>query len=365
MFSILTINPGSTSTKIAWFRDDKSAWQESITHSSDELAPFENMADQFEFRLKAINDSVTKHGNSFSELTAVVGRGGIIDPIPGGTYSVDDALLKRLRVGKPWDHASNLGGIIAHAIASPMGLPSFIVDPVAVDELDDISRISGIPELTKPSLAHALNIKATVRRAAKDLNKKWDELNFVVAHLGGGITICAHKAGRMIDMNSSNEYGPFSPERAGGLPARNVVDMCFSGKYSEQEIKRKLVGKGGLVAYLGTTDIRSVHMMMESGGENSKKASLIYRAMVWQIAKEIAAQAVSLRGRVDAILFTGGIAHDSDFIKLIQERVGWIAPCLIYAGEDEMQALTEGALRVLRGEECAKSYSENVRGSNI
>ena len=365
MYSILAINPGSTSTKIAWFHDDKPAWQETIIHSSDELAPFENMADQFEFRLKAINDCTMKHGNTFSVLSAVVGRGGIVDPIPGGTYSVDDYLLKRLRVGKPWEHASNLGGIIAHAIASPLGLPSFIVDPVAVDELEEISRITGLPELPKPSLAHALNVKATVRRAAGDLNKRWDEANFVVAHLGGGCTICAHKAGKMVDINSANEYGPFSPERAGGIPARNLVDMCFSGKYTEQDLKKKLAGKGGLVAYLGTSDMREVHKIIESGSENGKKAELIYRAMAWQVAKEIAAQAVSLCGRIDAILFTGGIAHDSDFVRLIQERVGWIAPCLIYAGEDEMQALTEGALRVLRGEESAKTYSENVRGSNI
>jgi len=365
MYSILAVNPGSTSTKIAWFNDDKSVWQETITHSSEELAPFENIADQFELRLNAINNCVMKHGNSFSGLSAVVGRGGIVDPIPGGTYSVDDVLLKRLHVGKPWEHASNLGGIIAHAIASKFGLPSFIVDPVAVDELDDISRITGLPELPKPSLVHALNVKATVRRAAKDLNKKWDEANFIVAHLGGGCTICAHKAGRMVDINNANEYGPFSPERAGGIPAGDLVDMCFCGKYNEQELKRKLAGKGGMIAYLGTSDMREVHKMIESGGENGKKADLVYRAMAWQIAKEIAAQAVSLSGVIDAILFTGGIAHDSDFVKLIQERIGWIAPCLIYAGEDEMKALTEGALRVLRGEESAKSYSENVRGSNI
>jgi butyrate kinase len=365
MYSILAVNPGSTSTKIAWFHDEKSVWQETINHSKEELASFKNITDQFEYRMKSINDCVTKHENSLSDLTAVVGRGGMLDPIPGGTYSVDDVLLNRLRMGIPWEHASNLGGIIAHAIASPLGLPSFIVDPVAVDELDDISRITGLPELAKPSLVHALNIKATVRRAARDLKVKWDEASFVVAHLGGGCTICAHKAGRMIDINGGNEYGPFSPERAGGLPAKNLVDMCFSGEYTEQELKRKLAGKGGLVAYLGTSDMREVHKIIESGGDDGERALLIYRAMVWQVAKEIAAQAVSLCGKVDAILFTGGIAHDSSFIKLVQERIGWIAPCLIYAGEDEMQALTEGALRVLRGEESAKSYSENVRRINI
>ena len=362
MYSILAINPGSTSTKIAWFHDEKPLWQENISHSSDELAHFKNIADQFEYRLKSINDCVSKHENSFSELSAVVGRGGIIDPIPSGAYSVDEVLLKRLRVGKPWEHASNLGGIIARAIASPLGLPSYIVDPVSVDELDDVARIAGLPELEKYSLVHALNVKATVRRAARDLNVKWDEANFVVAHLGGGCTICAHKAGRIIDTSGGNDSGPFSPERAGGLPARNLVDICFSGKYTEQELKRKLAGKSGLTAYLGTSDLRIVHKVIEEGGDEGEKASLVFKAMVWQVAKEIGAQAVSLCGKVNAILFTGGIAHDSEFMKLVQERVGWIAPCLIYAGEDEMLALTQGALRVLRGEERVKSYAENVRG---
>ncbi|MCL1941814.1 MAG: butyrate kinase [Synergistaceae bacterium] len=364
MYSVFAVNPGSTSTKIAWFRDDDPVWQETINHNREELAPFKHITDQFEFRMKAINDCVTGHGNSFSELSAVVGRGGIVDPIPGGTYSVDGALLERLRVGT-WGHASNLGGIIAHAIASPLGLPSFIVDPVAVDELEEVSRITGLPELPRPSLAHALNVKATVRRAAKELNKKWDEANFVVAHLGGGCTICAHKAGGMIDLNNCNEFGPFSPERAGGIPARSLMEMCFSRMYTEQEMKKKLVGKGGMVAHLGTSDMREVHKIIKSAGEEGQKAEFIYKTMAWQIAKEIAAQAVSLSGNVDAILFTGGIAHDSDFILLIQEKIGWIAPCLIYAGEDEMLALAEGALRVLRGEEGAKSYSENVTGRNI
>ncbi|MCL2147709.1 MAG: butyrate kinase, partial [Synergistaceae bacterium] len=235
MYSILAVNPGSTSTKIAWFQDEKPLWQENISHSNDELALFKNITDQFEYRLKSINDCVSQRGKSLSELSAVVGRGGIIDPIPSGTYSVDDVLLRRLRVGKPWEHASNLGGIIAHAIASPLGLPSYIVDPVSVDELDDVARITGLPELEKYSLVHALNVKATVRRAARDLNVKWDEANFVVAHLGGGCTICAHKAGKIVDTSGGNDSGPFSPERAGGLPARNLVEICFSGEYTEPE----------------------------------------------------------------------------------------------------------------------------------
>lgn len=365
MYIILSINPGSTSTKIAWFHDDKPLWQETITHAADELSQFINIADQFEFRMDKIKNAVEKRGNNFKELSAVVGRGGIVDPIPGGTYAVDKVLIDRLHVGKPWEHASNLGGLIADAVASPLGIPSFIVDPVAVDEMDEVAKITGLPQLKKPSLAHALNVKATVRRAAHDMGRRWDDIDVVVAHLGGGCTICAHKSGLMIDMNSGNEYGPFSPERSGGLPARNIVDMCFSGKFSEQELKRKLAGKGGLVAYLGTSDLREVRKIIGNGGEEGKRAELLLKAMAWQISKEIAAQAVSLRGRVDAILFTGGIAHDKDFLKLIIERVQWIAPCLVYAGEDEMLALAQGALRVLKGEEAAKSYGDNVRGTNL
>jgi butyrate kinase len=352
----LTINPGSTSTKVAAFRDEDVSWNETIRHSAGELAVFSSVAEQFAFRLGTIRALVGEHdGGAFD---AVAGRGGIIDPMPGGTFRVDKPLIERLKLGKPWDHASNLGGILADALASQWNVPAFIVDPVCVDEMVPEAKIMGLPELPKSSSSHALNTKAMARRAARDMNRPWDDLCFVVVHLGGGITISAHRRGRIADTNNVNECGPFAPERAGGLPAGALARLCFSGQASEKDIRRKVIGLGGLRAHLGTSDMREVRKMMEEGGERGGKAALLYRAMAWHIAKEIGAQAVSMGEKTDAILFTGGIANDSEFIRLIQERVQWIAPCLIYPGEDEMLALAQGALRVLAGEEEAKRYSD-------
>lgn len=356
-FSILSINPGSTSTKLALYDDGTLRWQDNLRHCSEDLAKFGSITEQFDFRRKIIMDALYEHDGKDVHLDAVVGRGGIIDPLPGGTYRVDPVLVERLKLGKPWEHASNLGGVLAYSIAEPRNIPAFIVDPVSVDEMMPEAKIMGLPELPKPSFLHALNIKATVRRAARDLGKAWDELNFVVVHLGGGISVAAHRKGRAIDVNNANEYGPFSPDRAGSLPVGDFVRLCYSGQYSERDLKRRLSNGGGLNAYLGTNDMREVRRMIENGDE---KAALLYRSMAWQVAKEIGAQAVSMGEPVDAILFTGGIAHDSDFIRLLQERVQWIAPCMVYPGEDEMLALTEGALRVLKGEEIAKNFSESI-----
>jgi butyrate kinase len=355
-YSILALNPGSTSTKAAAFRDEEAIWNETIRHPADELAAFGSVTGQFEFRLGTIRALLKEHGEE--KFDAVVGRGGVIDPLPGGTFRVDGALIERLKLGKPWDHASNLGGILADALASGWNAPAFIVDPVCVDEMAPEAKIMGLPELPKPSFSHALNTKATVRRAARDMNRAWDDLCVVVVHLGGGVSISAHRRGRIIDTNNPNETGPFSPERAGGLPVGALARLCFSGRYSEQDVRRKVAGMGGLQAHLGTSDMREVLKMMEEGGEKGEKAALHYRAMAWHIAKEIGAQAVSMGEKIDAILFTGGIAYDSNFIRLIQERVQWIAPCLVYPGEDEMLALTQGALRVLSGEEEAKRYGD-------
>lgn len=357
-FQVLAINPGSTSTKIAWFLDDERLWQETATHDPEELGAFPSVADQYEYRLQTIERTVEEKSSDFDVLSAVVGRGGILEPIPGGTYAVDDLMIGHLRRGKPWEHASNLGGIMARAIAQPRGIPAFIVDPVAVDEMDDISRITGLPELPKRSLAHTLNVKATVRLAARDLGKLWDELDVVVAHLGGGITICAHSRGRMIDVNNANEFGPFSPERAGGVPAGDLIRFCFSGEHTMQDVRRRLVGRGGIMGYLGTSDMREVKKRIEGGDES---AGVVYRSMALQVAKEIASYAVTLKGKVDAILVTGGVAHDSDFVRLVQERIQWIAPVLLYPGEDEMSALNEGALRVLRGEEKPRIYGDSIK----
>ncbi|MBP6332734.1 MAG: butyrate kinase [Aminivibrio sp.] len=358
-FQILAINPGSTSTKIAWYSDGTETWRETVRHDPDALAVFPSVADQFSFRLETISEALVSHGASFDELSAVAGRGGLVEPIPGGTYAVDDMLLKRLRIGKPWEHASNLGGILADAICRPRNIPAFIVDPVAVDEMNPVAKITGLPELPKVSLGHALNIKATVRRASKDLGKPWDELNFIVAHIGGGITVCAHEKGRMTDLNNANEFGPFSPERAGGLPAGDLVRMCFGESMTEKDMLRKMIGRGGLMAYTGTSDVREVKAMAAGGDERAREA---LDAMAYGIAKEIGAQAAVLSGNVDVILFTGGVAFDSDFVAAVQKRVQWIAPVLVYPGEDEMPALAEGALRVLRGEEECKIYGRYISG---
>lgn len=356
-FQILAINPGSTSTKIAWFSDEKEEWRETVRHDPDDLAAFPSVADQFEFRLSTIERAAEANGASLDALSAVAGRGGLVEPIPGGTYEVDDALLKRLRMGRPWEHASNLGGILAGAICRQRGIPAFIVDPVAVDEMNPVAKVTGLPDLPKTSLGHALNVKATVRRAARDLKKPWDELNFIVAHLGGGITICAHEKGRMTDLNNANEFGPFSPERAGGLPAGDLVRMCCAECMPEKDMRKRLVGGGGLAAYAGTSDVREVKAMAASGDARAREA---LEAMAYGIAKEIGAQAAALSGKVDAILFTGGVAFDSDFVAAVQKRIQWIAPVLVYPGEDEMSALAEGALRVLRGDEKSKRYGDYI-----
>ncbi len=354
-FEVLAINPGSTSTKVAWFSDENERWRETVRHDPEKIAGFAHTADQYEFRLETIEKVAKEHGNNFDELDAVVGRGGIIDPIPGGTYLVDKDLVERSSLGKPWDHASNLGCIIADAISSPRSIPAYIVDPVAVDELDNEARLTGLPELPKHSLSHALNIKATVRLAARDLEKDWDSLNFVVVHLGGGISVCAHRKGRICDVNSGNDFGPFSPERSGGLPAGDFARICYSGEYNLKDMLKKVVGRGGVYSYLGTSDMKEVRERIKKGEE---KAILVEKAMVLQLAKEIAAMATTIKGEVDAILVTGGVAYDSDFVMEIQKKVQWIAPVLVYPGEDEMRALLLGTLRVLRKEEEPKKYSD-------
>ena len=360
VYAVLAINPGSTSTKVARFVDEAESWSETIRHSADELVSFGSVVDQLDFRLATIQNLLDEHKEE--KIDAVVGRGGIIDPLPGGTFRVDPFLVRRLKRGKPWEHASNLGGILAEALASRWDVPAFIVDPVCVDEMIPEARVTGLPDLPKASFSHALNIKATVRRAARDLNLPWSELNAVVAHMGGGVSVVAHRRGRIIATSTGTDFGPFSPSRTGGLPVGALARLAFSGRYSQEALRRKIVAEGGLLAYLGTSDVRQVRKRIEDGDE---KAFLTYRAMAWQIAKEIGAQAVSMGEPLDAILFTGGIAYDSAFVQLVQERVQWIAPCRVYAGEDEMLALAEGALRVLKGQEKAQNYSDYAPRSEI
>lgn len=354
VYRILTINPGSTSTKIAIFDNEKNVFEETLRHSSEEIGKYETIFDQYDFRKNVILETLNEKGINLTKLDAVVGRGGLLKPIEGGTYSVDENMMEDLKVGVLGEHASNLGGIIANEIAGKLNIPSFIVDPVVVDELNDVARISGMPQLERRSIFHALNQKAVARRAAKDMDKSYDSVNVIVAHLGGGVSVGAHKNGKVVDVNNALDGdGPFSPERSGGLPVGQLAKMCFSGEYTLNDIKKLIKGNGGLVAYLGTNDGREVVKMIEEGNE---KAELVYKAMAYQVSKEIGACAAVLKGKVDAIILTGGIAYDKDFTAWIKEDVEFISDVLIYPGEDEMIALAEGGLRVLRGEEEAKKY---------
>jgi butyrate kinase len=352
---ILTINPGSTSTKIAIFDDEKPVFEEVLRHPSEEIGKYETIFDQYEFRKNIILETLNEKGINLTKLAAVVGRGGLLKPIAGGTYRVDSNMLEDLKVGVLGEHASNLGGVLAYEIAEQLNIESFIVDPVVVDEMHDIARISGMPEIERKSIFHALNQKAVARRAAKDFGKNYNEMNLIIAHLGGGVSVGAHQKGQVVDVNNALDgEGPFSPERSGGLPVGDLAKLCFSGKYTHKEIKKLITGKGGLVAYLNTSDGREVEQMIKHGDKN---AEIVYQAMAYQVAKEIGSCAAVLKGEVDAIVLTGGIAYDKMFVKWIEERVSFISKVLVYPGEDEMIALAQGGLRVLNGEEDAKLYN--------
>lgn len=351
---ILVINPGSTSTKIGVFDNQQCIFEKTIRHTSEETANFSKIIDQYEFRKNMILNTLDYEGINISKLDAVCGRGGLLRPIEGGTYKVNDAMLEDLKIGYAGEHASNLGGIIAYEIATGLNIPSFIVDPVVVDELNDIARYSGVPEIPRRSIFHALNQKAVARKVAQDINKPYDQANIIITHMGGGITVGAHKGGRVIDVNNGlHGDGPFSPERAGTVPAGDLVSLCFSGEFYREEVMKKLVGHGGLVAYLDTNDALEVEKRIEKG---DKEASDVYDAMAYQIAKEIGSMSAVLNGKVDAIALTGGLAYGKDFVATISERVKWIADVHVYPGENELQALTEGTLRVLNNEEEAKEY---------
>lgn len=354
---VLVINPGSTSTKVALFNGTENILQKNLSHNSEELESFEKITDQFDYRKNIILEWLTSEGYKVESLKAVVGRGGLLKPMPSGTYKVTDVMIEDLNIGIQGEHASNLGGIIAKSIAEMIDVDAFIVDPVAVDEFDDVARVSGMPDVKRKSLLHALNIKAVSHNIAKELDTKVEDLNLVVAHLGGGISVVPIRKGKMIDANNANEMGPFSPERAGGLPVGDVVRMCYSGDYIYSEIKKKLRGKGGLVAYLGTNDAREVTKMIENG---DLVAKLIYEAMAYQIGKEIGAMSTVLSGNIDAIVLTGGIAYSKYLTDYVTDMVGFIAPVMLQPGEDEMRALNEGVLRVLSGEESAKIYENEV-----
>lgn len=353
-FKQLIINPGSTSTKIAVFDDEKCIYTETLRHSSEDIGRFPRIIDQFAYRQTLVLDALQKAAIDPGELDSVVGRGGLLRPISGGTYFVNEKMIADLRGESRGLHASNLGGLLAKAIADDLQIPAYIVDPVSVDEMEAVARISGMPDNPRESLFHALNQKAVARKAAADLRKSYQESNLIVAHLGGGISVGAHTGGQVIDVNNAIPgEGPFSPERSGGVPVGNLVRLCYSGRYSEAEIKKKLVGQGGMVAYLGTNNAVEVEKRVAQGDQ---EAELVYQAMAYQVAKEIGAASTVLKGRVDAIIITGGIAHSQMLVNWITDRVDFIAPVMVYPGEEEMEALAAGGLRVLMGTEKPKSY---------
>lgn len=357
-YKVLAINPGSTSTAIAVYENERAIFFKTVRHDVNELKKYKKVIEQNQFRENVILQILKDNNIQMNDFDAIVGRGGILSPIPSGTYVINELMLEEMRERPRIEHASNLGAKIAYDIARTINAPSFIVDPVAVDEMEAIARISGMPEIERESLSHALSVKAAAKRLSKEINKPYELLNLIVVHLGGGITISAHRKGMMIDVNNASSEGPFSPERTGTLPIKAVIDMCYSGKYTLQEMQKKIMGKGGIVAYLGTNNTLEVEQMIFDG---NKEAELIYRAMAYQIAKCIGEMATVLKGKVDYIAITGNGAGDKGamgktFVNWIKERVGFIAPVVVYPGSEEMKALVLGVIRVLKGEERAKEY---------
>lgn len=350
----LIINPGSTSTKIGVFEDETLLFDETLRHPTEEIAKYASIIDQKDFRKNIITEFLAEKNFDIKSLDVVIGRGGLLKPIPSGTYAVTDELLSDLKTGVQGQHASNLGGILAREIADEIGVPSYIVDPVVVDEMEPVAKYSGIPEIKRTSIFHALNQKAVARRYAKEAGVPYEDLNLIVVHLGGGCSVGPHKKGRVIDIfNALDGDGAFSPERAGGLPGGALVKLCFSGKYTEKEINKMLVGNGGFNAYLGTNDMRVVEKMVDEGDE---KAVAIREAFVFNLAKNIGAMATVLDGKVDRIIVTGGIAYDEWVVSALKAKCEWIAPFTVYPGEDELLALAQGGLRVMNGTEKAKEY---------
>jgi len=349
-FRILAINPGSTSTKLAVYVNELAQFVKNIRHSDAEMEKFRGrpILDQQGFRSTAIEATLSEAGYKTSELDAVAGRGGLLPPLHSGTYVVNEEMLEELRLARRGEHASNLGGVLAHSIAQKAGVPAYVVDPVSVDELPEHARLSGSALLERQCLSHALNSKAVAKRYARECRKAYKSLRLIVAHLGSGITVSAHEGGRMVDVTNSREEGAFSTERAGSVPAMQLASLCFAGKYTFRHVEALLIRDGGLYSYLGTKDLVEVERRIQSGDALAKT---VFEAMVYQIGKEIGAMAAVLRGNVDALLFTGGMAHSQLLVKALSGYTNWIAPIKVYPGEDELQALAEGVLRVLRGEE--------------
>lgn len=363
-YKILAINPGSTTTKIALYENDKNIFLKTLEHSSEEISKYEKVKDQFEMRKDVVLLCLKENGYEVKELSAIVGRGGMLPPVKSGGYIVNETMVDRLKNNPVTEHASNLGALIAFEIAKSIGVAAYIYDSVRVDELKEIARISGMPDIPRTSTSHALNSRAMAMKFAKNQGKKYSDMNFIVAHLGGGISISVHEGGRMVDIMADDE-GPFSPERAGRVPCKDLIDLCYSGKFDKKTMQKKLRGNGGLRAYLNTVDAREIQKRIDKGDEYSK---LIFEAMAYQVAKGIGDLATVVEGKVDAIILTGGIAYSETITSWIKRRVEFIAPVEVMPGENEMEALAFGTLRILKGEERAIEYNEEtdikIKGCN-
>lgn len=353
-FSILVINPGSTSTKIALYRDGQAEWETTLRHSADELKRYPDTFSQLEWRLSLILAALDGYGTGIHTLSAVVGRGGLLHPVESGVYEVDDNMENDLRTAA-MQHPANLGAPLARAVARMAGVKAYIADPPIADELCDEARITGLRDIHRVSVYHALNHKAVARRYARSRNCRYEELNLIIAHMGGGISVGAHERGRVKDVNNAYDgEGPIAPERAGALPAGQLVDLCFSGRYTHGELKKLCCGHGGMVNHLGTN---SVEEILERAGRGDRTAKLMTDAMCYTVAKNIGAMAAVLKGRVDAIILTGGIAKSAEITGRIADMCGFIAPVTVYPGEDEMSALAESVLGVLLSEREVKKYA--------
>lgn len=351
-YKILSINPGSTSTKIALYEDERQIFSENIEYNNGELDGFDEILDQLDYRTKTLLEVLDQHGVNKSELSAVVGRGGLFPNMKAGGYLVTEALKDVVRNGKASPHASNLGAFLADAVAAPLGIKAYVYDAVTSDEMQPLASITGMPDVHRESMCHVLNQKAQARKVAEKYGKKYEDMRLIVAHLGGGISLGAHAGGKIIDVVRDDD-GPFSPERAGSVPLMYVIDMCYSGQYTKKEMIRKVRGQGGMKAYLRTSDCRQIEKMIEDGDEQAKR---IYEAQAYQIAKGIGVLMPVLNGEIDCIVLTGGVSYSKMLTNMIIERVKFAAPVEVMPGEDEMEALTFGTLRILKGEEKAKEY---------
>jgi len=351
-FKIFAINPGSTSTKVALYEAGRCVFERVIRHNTDELKLYPTASSQFEYRFTLVKKIMDDECKNPESIDAFAGRGGLLRPLSGGTYFVNRTMLDDLKSSKYGDHASNLGAIIAAMLGELYGKPAYIVNPVVVDEMMDVARYTGLPEIKRMSVFHALNQKAAAIRAAAEMGVEYEKARFIVAHLGGGISVGAHDCGRVIDVNNALEEGPFSPERSGSLPVGQLVELCFSGRYSREEIKKMLVGKGGLSAYTGTTDF----VKLENESKSNEKVKKLLDAFVYMVSKEICASSAALFGKIDRVIITGGLAYSSLVVEGIRTRVSFLGPVEVYPGEDELAALAQGATWVLEGREQALEY---------